>query len=26
MENMGGAITINSEYGKGTEVIISIPI
>ena len=25
MENMGGAITINSEYGKGTEVIISIP-
>lgn len=26
MENMGGAITINSEYKKGTEVIISIPI
>lgn len=25
MENMGGAITINSEYLKGTEVIISIP-
>ena len=25
IENMGGAITINSEYGKGTEVIISIP-
>ena len=26
IENLGGAITINSEYGKGTEVIISIPI
>ncbi len=26
MENMGGAITINSEYKKGTEVIISIPM
>ena len=25
MDNMGGAITINSEYMKGTEVIISIP-
>ncbi len=25
MENMGGTITINSEYQKGTEVIISIP-
>lgn len=25
MDNMGGAININSEYGKGTEVIISIP-
>lgn len=26
MDNMGGAITINSEYLKGTEVIISIPL
>lgn len=25
IENMGGAININSEYAKGTEVIISIP-
>lgn len=25
MENMGGAIKINSEYQKGTEVIITIP-
>lgn len=25
MENMGGTIKINSEYQKGTEVIISIP-
>ncbi len=26
MENMGGTIKINSEYKKGTEVILSIPI
>ncbi len=26
VENMGGTIKINSEYKKGTEVIISIPI
>ena len=26
MDNLGGRITINSEYGKGTEVIITIPV
>ena len=25
MDNLGGNITINSEYGKGTEVIITVP-